>query len=50
LGGFRERNHIDPDLFDVFVREKVYLEYAKRFMDPAQIDEIDVTKIPGYTP
>ena len=40
--------HIDPDLFDVFVREKVYLEYAEQFLDPEQIDEVDVTKIPGF--
>ena len=50
LGGFRQRDHIDPDLFDVFVRNKVYLEYAKKFMDPSQIDEVDETRIPGYTP
>jgi HD-GYP domain-containing protein (c-di-GMP phosphodiesterase class II) len=50
LGGFRLRDHIDPDLFDVFVREKVYLEYARKFMDPSQINEIDESKIPGYTP
>ncbi len=50
LGGFKMRNHIDPDLFDVFVREKVYLEYAKRFMDPSQIDEVDENRIPGYSP
>ncbi|HEX7641225.1 MAG TPA: HD domain-containing phosphohydrolase [Burkholderiaceae bacterium] len=50
LGGFKERNHIDPDLFDVFVREKVYLRYAEKFMDPAQIDEVDESKIPGYVP
>jgi HD-GYP domain-containing protein (c-di-GMP phosphodiesterase class II) len=50
LGGFRQRDHIDPDLFDVFVREKVYLEYAQRFMDSAQIDEVDASKIPGYVP
>lgn len=50
LGGFRERNHIDPDLFDIFVRSKVYLDYARRFMDPEQIDEVDVSTIPGYLP
>lgn len=50
LGGFRLRGHIDPDLFDVFVRKKVYLEYARRFMDPAQIDEVDESRIPGYLP
>jgi HD-GYP domain-containing protein (c-di-GMP phosphodiesterase class II) len=48
LGNFRMRNHIDPDLFDIFIREKVYLDYAKRFMDPAQIDEVDEASIPGY--
>jgi HD-GYP domain-containing protein (c-di-GMP phosphodiesterase class II) len=48
LGEFRLRNHIDPDLFDVFIRQKVYLQYAQRFMDPAQIDEVDESSIPGY--
>jgi HD-GYP domain-containing protein (c-di-GMP phosphodiesterase class II) len=50
LGGFRMRDHIDPDLFDIFIRKKVYLQYAQRFMDPAQIDEVDESRIPGYTP
>ncbi|MBI1174514.1 MAG: GAF domain-containing protein [Sideroxydans sp.] len=50
LGKFKLNGHIDPDLFDVFVREKVYLDYAKQFLDPAQIDEVDETRIPGYLP
>jgi HD-GYP domain-containing protein (c-di-GMP phosphodiesterase class II) len=48
LGKFKESGHIDADLFDVFVREKVYLEYAKQFLDPDQIDAVDESKIPGY--
>ena len=28
LGRMKEDNHVDPELFDVFVREKVYLDYA----------------------
>jgi HD-GYP domain-containing protein (c-di-GMP phosphodiesterase class II) len=48
LGKFSLGGHIDPDLFDVFVREKVYLTYAHQFLDSAQIDAVDVTKIPGY--
>ena len=48
LGKFKENGHIDPDLFDVFVREKVYLSYAQQFLDPEQIDEVDVRLIPGY--
>ncbi len=50
LGKFKENGHIDPDLFDVFIREKVYLEYARRFLAPEQIDEVDESAIPGYTP
>jgi len=48
LGRFRENGHIDPDLFDTFVRSKVYLRYAEMFLDPDQIDTVDETKIPGY--
>jgi HD-GYP domain-containing protein (c-di-GMP phosphodiesterase class II) len=50
LGKMRLGGHIDPDLFDVFVRDKVYLRYAQEFLDPEQIDEVDESKIPGYTP
>lgn len=50
LGKFKENGHIDPDLFDVFIREKVYLDYAKRFLAPEQIDEVDLSSIPGYIP
>ena len=41
--------HVDPDLFDVFVREKVYLRYAEQFLDPEQIDEVDEASIPGFS-
>jgi len=37
---FKLNGHIDPDLFDVFVEEKVYLKYAEQFLDPWQIDEV----------
>lgn len=33
--------HIDADLFRLFLESGVYLEYAKRFLDPAQIDDVD---------
>jgi HD-GYP domain-containing protein (c-di-GMP phosphodiesterase class II) len=50
LGKFRLNGHIDPDLFDVFVRKKVYRRYAELFLDKEQIDEVDESKIPGYSP
>ena len=39
LGRFKENGHIDPDLFDIFVRDKVYLRYAAEYMHPDQIDD-----------
>ena len=36
----KKDNHIDADLFEIFVRDKVYLKYAQEFLDPDQIDEI----------
>ena len=50
LGKFKLNGHVDPDLFDVFIREKVYLRYAEQFMNPEQIDEVDLSRIPGVTP
>jgi len=48
LGRMKVNGHIDPDLFDIFMWEKVYEKYARQFLDPDQIDEVDATKIPGY--
>jgi len=50
LGRFKENGHIDPDLFDIFIRRKVYLRYAEQFLDAEQIDHVDESKIPGYKP
>src|SRR5471030_3170837 len=50
LGNFALNGHIDPDLFDIFMRSKIYLQFAHKNMDERQIDAIDESKIPGYTP
>ena len=50
LGRFSLNGHIDPDLFDVFVRKGVYRRYAELFLDKEQIDDVDESKIPGYSP
>jgi HD-GYP domain-containing protein (c-di-GMP phosphodiesterase class II) len=47
LGKMKLGGHIDPDLFDVFIREQVYLDYARRFLAPEQIDNVDLSLIPG---
>jgi HD-GYP domain-containing protein (c-di-GMP phosphodiesterase class II) len=38
---FKMNGHIDPDLFDVFLSEKVYLRYAQQHLEPWQIDEVN---------
>ena len=50
LGRMKQGGHVDPDLFNIFVRDKVYLHYAREFLDPDQIDEVDESAIPGYQP
>ncbi|HEY4342310.1 MAG TPA: HD domain-containing phosphohydrolase, partial [Steroidobacteraceae bacterium] len=50
LGKMKLTGHIDPDLFDVFMWAKIYEKYAKECLDPDQIDEVDITKVPGYVP
>ena len=48
LGKMKLDKHIDPDIFQVFVKNKVYLKYASEFLTADQIDEVDHAKIPGY--
>lgn len=38
LKTMKEQQHIDPDLYDAFIAQKVYLQYAHKFLPPAQID------------
>lgn len=50
LGKMKLNGHIDPDLFDIFVWEKVYEEYAQSFLEPHLIDAVDLSQVPGYSP
>ena len=34
----KDEAHIDPDLFDVFMKHEIYLTYAKKFLQPEQLD------------
>ena len=42
LGFMKDDAHIDVDLFDIFVKEKIYLKYADGFLEPEQIDEVKI--------
>ena len=38
-------NEIDVDLFNLFIKQKIYLKYAQSSIDSTQIDEIDENKL-----
>jgi HD-GYP domain-containing protein (c-di-GMP phosphodiesterase class II) len=42
LGFMKDDAHIDVDLFDIFVKKKIYMKYAKGFLEPEQIDEVSL--------
>jgi HD-GYP domain-containing protein (c-di-GMP phosphodiesterase class II) len=48
LGNMAKNGHIDPDIFDIFIRKQVYMQYANAFLDKKQIDDVQLEKIPGY--
>ncbi|OQX43621.1 MAG: hypothetical protein B0D83_01070 [Candidatus Sedimenticola endophacoides] len=33
--------HLDLKLVQLFIRERVYLQYAERYLHPSQIDAVD---------
>jgi HD-GYP domain-containing protein (c-di-GMP phosphodiesterase class II) len=47
LGHMAQTGHVDPDLFAIFVRRKVYQRYAEMFLDPEQIDTVEISTLPG---
>lgn len=50
LGKMKMTGHIDPDLFDVFVWNRIYEDYGRQFLHPDQVDEVDLSAVPGYVP
>lgn len=47
MGKMVEDNHLDPDIFRLFVQDKIYLQYAYKFLQPEQIEDIDPNNMPG---
>ena len=41
--------HIDPDLFELFVRHSVYLEYGREYLSPEMIDDVDIESLLSKT-
>ncbi|WP_447555786.1 GAF and HD-GYP domain-containing protein [Vreelandella sp. EE22] len=47
MGHMVQDQHLDAELFAVFVEEGVYLDYAQEHLQAYQIDEIDIAALPG---
>jgi len=43
MNNLKQGGHIDPDLFDVFVKERVYLTYGEQFLAAEQLDAVDLS-------
>ncbi|RKP53541.1 HD domain-containing phosphohydrolase [Pararobbsia silviterrae] len=44
MARMKDGHHIDPDVFELFLRSGVYRDYASRFMDVEQIDDVDIAQ------
>ena len=40
----KKDQHIDGELFELFLTSGVYMEYAKKYLNPDQIDEVDISQ------
>ena len=38
LGFMKNDAHVDPELFELFVQEKIYLKYGEQYLGPEQLD------------
>ena len=50
MGKMKKDNHLDPDLFDLFVTSGVYRSYAEKYLPPAAIDEVDEAALLAIRP
>ena len=50
LGTMVEKNHLDPDIFAVFIESGVYKNYISEYANPEQLDGVDLNNLPGYKP
>lgn len=50
LGSMVSQNHLDADIFAVFIESEVYKHYINGYAKPEQLDEVDLDNLPGYSP
>jgi HD-GYP domain-containing protein (c-di-GMP phosphodiesterase class II) len=47
MGFMVKDQHLDPELFKLFLSSGVYKQYAERFLEPFQIDHVDIKQYLG---
>ena len=47
LANMAEEKHIDHEIFELFLRERIFVKYAQEFLSPDQLDEVDVEALLG---
>jgi hypothetical protein len=45
MASMRDAQHIDPDLFALFLKSGAYRKYAETHLKPEQIDEVDIAPL-----
>jgi HD-GYP domain-containing protein (c-di-GMP phosphodiesterase class II) len=50
MARMRDEQHVDADLFDLFLASGIPRRYAERFLRPEQIDDIDIDKFTRHGP
>ena len=43
-------NHLDPELFDLFVTSGVYRQYGQKYLPPELIDHVDEAALLAFQP
>jgi hypothetical protein len=42
MSAMAKDSHIDRELYDLFLTSGIHMDYARRFLAPEQIDEVDL--------
>ena len=45
LANMAKEGHVDPDLLEIFIQQKIYLRYAEKYLRPEQIDAVNIEKL-----
>lgn len=47
FGQMKLSGHVDPDLFDVVLRKRIWLDSARKFLAAEQVDKVELSRVPG---